>query len=181
MFKSYPDYRCLSTMVYHPIDQGSLFCPSLVQSSWLAMARPARNSIARWFWICETNPREMILILQAWWIWFDVVQWQWNRQINQIGKQERSVSILVLSIHFCSTCVEVNGKCTKTTWRGTRLCKGVHCAEFNQHQTEEANVSSETKTPCPLLCNSDSSEFVCTFWFPCRGYCTPMPRLRFMI
>ena len=96
----------------------------------------------------------------------------------QIGKHERSVSMLA---HSCSTRAEVKGKCTKTTWWRIRLCKGVRCAEFNQHQTEEANVSSEAKTPCLLLCNSDSSELVCAFWFPCRGYRMPMPRLRFMI
>ena len=157
-------YRCLG--------QGSLICHPWCSPLCLAMARPARNSIARWFWICETNPREMILILQAWWIWFDVVQ------TDIIGKHERSVSMLA---HSCSTRAEVKGKCTKTTWWRIRLCKGVRCAEFNQHQTEEANVSSEAKTPCLLLCNSDSSELVCAFWFPCRGYRMPMPRLRFMI
>ena len=141
---------------------GSLICHPWCSPLWLAMARPARNSIARWFWICETNPREMILILQAWWVWFDGAHWQWNWQI---GKQERSVSMFVLSVHFYSSRVEVKGKCATTTWWRTCFCKGLHCAEFNQHQTEEANVSSQAQTPCPLLCNSDSSELVCRFDF----------------
>jgi hypothetical protein len=60
--------RAARIAIYMPIKQfqNQFHIPNFPQNCWSSICLPllcqrTRNSMAKWFWVCENNPRELIL------------------------------------------------------------------------------------------------------------------------